>query len=190
MHAPAPNALVVRTDRRAIDRFFRPRVIAIAICLGVIVLCLVGLVALLVSTSSSGAGLPSSSATIVVIAIAVSTTSTLQLVTFVRQWRRMRAIEVRVVADDGGLRAILPGLDAHVPWHAVHHARIQGTGPRHRMTVDVDAGAIVGVLPDSQRRRIARRGLSLSALGMQPGLDAVAHAVVVGTRGRVQPVAV
>ena len=187
MHAPAPNALVVTTDRAAVDAFYRPRIVGIAICLALIVVLAAALVVLVASSSS--AAFPVGWLNLV-IALTLIGTSTVQLAVLSRVWRRMRAIDVRVAADDAGLRAVLPDVDVLVPWSAVHHARLQGTGPRHRMTIDVDAAAVVGALPDAQRRRIARRGLMLSAVGMRPGLDAVAHAIVVGTQGRVRPTVV
>ena len=135
MHAPAPNALVVTTDRRALDRFSRPRIIVAGVCLALILALSVGAVVLLASLSAAGSSPPAAAGSTLLICVLVTSTSTVQLAMLGQLWRRMRAIDVRVVADDAGLRAVLPGVDVLVPWHAVHHARLQGSGGRHRLTL-------------------------------------------------------
>lgn len=189
MHAPAPNAFVVRTDRHGLDRFFRPRVVVMAICLAFIVVCAVLLVVLAVSQASSAGSLPATAPALVVVAVALIVTSTMQIASMLGAWRGLRGIDVRVVADDAGLRATVPDASVHVVWDAVRSARLLGSGPRRRLVVDVDPRALPDGLAPRARRRIARHGLLLVGLGMQPGIEVVANAVAVGTRGRVQATA-
>jgi hypothetical protein len=184
---PEAGALVVTTDRAAVDRFYRPLVVVVAVLIAVMLLLVLAMAFLLGTSTTIGDG--SGALTTLPIALVmplVVLSAIANLVVMAHAWGAMRTLRERVVADARGLALTLPGMHVRMPWHAVRSARLAGSGRRERLTLQVDAAMLDGDLPDAQRRRIARRGLVLSAVGMRPGLDAVAHAVAVGTGGRVQ----
>ncbi len=193
-HAPQPSppaqpvALVVTTDRAAVDRFYRPLVVLVSVLVAVMLLLVLAMAVLLGSSAAIGDGSSSwSLAPMAAIMPVVVLTAIANLAIMTHAWGGMRTLRERVVADARGLAITLPGVHVRMPWQAVRSATLAGSGRRERLTLHVDAAMLDGDLSDAQRRRIAKRGLALHAIGMRPGLDAVAHAVATWTGGRVVP---
>ncbi|MFC7430890.1 MULTISPECIES: hypothetical protein [unclassified Agrococcus] len=193
-HAPShppvahPAALVVTTDRAAVDRFYRPLVVLVSILVAIMILLVLAMAVLAGASTAVGDGSAIwTVAPMGAIMPFVVLTAVANLVIMAHAWGGLRALRERVVADARGLAITLPGMQVRMPWQAVRSATLAGSTRRARLTLHVDAAMLDGDLSDAQRRRIARRGLALHQIGMRPSLDAVAHAIATWTTGRVVP---
>ncbi|QCR18803.1 PH domain-containing protein [Agrococcus sp. SGAir0287] len=176
------DALVVRTDRAAIDRVHLPILIVSAVLLA---LCL-AMMMLLVGWAADGLSLSTPVLSMLPFVL-VAISSSLQIGTQAYLWGARRSIDEVVVADDAGLRVQTISGRVHVPWDGVLAARIQGSGRRRRLTLRLAmASAIRSDLSPRERARVERRGIMIGGVGLVPGLEAVAAAIAHGTRGRVQ----
>ncbi|WP_092505795.1 PH domain-containing protein [Agrococcus jejuensis] len=188
MHASEAAPLVITTDRAAIDRVYRPLVIVMVVPVVLVSLVVVGAGVLvgqsLASPTGAAVGIAVGMAALSIVLV-VLVAAFLALTAY--QWGVLRSIGERVVADGSGMRMQLPVGRVQVPWSAVHGARITGAGRSEVLRLDVDASALVGDLSHRHRRIVASKGLAFGAVGMQPGIAALANAVAAGTAGRVVP---
>lgn len=157
--AAHPAALVVTTDRAAVDRSYRPLVVVVAVLVAIMLLLVLAMAFLAGMGATIGDGsTPWTLAPLLVVMPCIVLVSIANLALMAHAWGAMRSLDERVVADARGLAVSLPGVRVRMPWQAVQGAILAGSGRRERLTIRIDGSLLEGDLPEAQRRRASKRG--------------------------------
>ncbi len=178
MSETSPPALVVRTDRRAVDRLFR-RVVAVQ---GTALVVLVGCLAVVVALTDLAA--------LAVPFGLVLLLTVLQIAIQSYTWGARAAVDAPLVVSAEGLVFTTARGVVRLAWPVVASLSERRVLGRPILRVHVvadltpDGPGVESDLSATQWSRLVRQGIPLGSVGITPGLDVVEQAVAHFSGGR------